>query len=193
MASEKARAPGPEDEVLAQLKARFPDFITEGRVKRARRIEATVKKEGLLEVAWALLEMGFGHCSSVTGVDRLQPPQMESVCHAWSYERKMLVSLKVILPRDNPRVPSLVPVWPGAGWHERESWDLLGIVYEGHPDLRRILNPDDWRGHPLRKDCPLPERKQFVVPRNYDEEIARSITRRRESGYTERGEEAPPS
>lgn len=62
------------------------------------------------------------------------------------------LTLKVDLPREEPRVPSVVSLWPTAGWHEREAWDLMGIVFQGHPDLRRILLTEDWEGHPLRKD-----------------------------------------
>lgn len=173
--------PGPESELLAEFQSAFPGV--EGKVKRSRRIEATVPKEKLLDAARWLSERGFIHCSSVVGIDRHPKPEMESVCHAWSYEKRMLFSLRTVVPRNDPKVPSVVPVWPGANYHERESWDLLGIVYEGHPDLRRILNPDDWRGHPLRKDEPLPEKKRFLTPRDYDAEIAREIEARREQGY----------
>jgi NADH-quinone oxidoreductase subunit C len=80
-----------------------------------------------------------------------------SVAHLFSYTHRHWIVLKVRVPREDPKVPSLVPVWPGAGWFERESYDLLGIRYEGHPDLRRIMLPEDWEGHPLRKDYRQPE------------------------------------
>ena len=63
--------------------------------------------------------------------------------------------LKVVVPDDDPRLPSLIPVYPAAGWPEREIYDLFGVTFDGHPDLRRILMPDDWEGHPLRKDYPV--------------------------------------
>lgn len=173
--------PGPESEFLASLQAAHP--AAQGKVKRARRIDVTVPKESLLDVARWLAERTFIHCSSVAGVDRHPLPEMESVCHVWSYEKRMLVSLRVVLPRDSPKVASVTPVWPGANWHEREAWDLLGIVYEGHPNLRRILNPDDWRGHPLRKDELLPEKKKFITPHDYEAEVAAEIEARRAQGY----------
>jgi len=63
----------------------------------------------------------------------------------------------VRVPKDNPHVPSVESVWKTANWHEREAYDLIGVVFDGHPDLRRILLPDDWEGHPLRKDYKVPE------------------------------------
>lgn len=180
--------PGPETAFLAELQAAFPP--AQGRVKRARRIEVAIPKEKLLDAARWLADRTFVHCSSVVGIDRHPKPEMESVVHAWSYEKRMLVSLRVVLPRDNPKVPSVTPVWPGANWHEREAWDLLGIAYEGHPDLRRILNPDDWRGHPLRKDEPLPEKKRFLTPHDYEAEVAAEIEARRAQGYLRGAEES---
>ena len=66
------------------------------------------------------------------------------------------IAIRVRTPRDNPHIPSVVDVWPAANWHEREAFDLLGIVFDSHPDLRRILCCDDWVGHPLRKDYEFP-------------------------------------
>ena len=65
-------------------------------------------------------------------------------------------AVRVVTDRDNPRIPSVASVWPAADWHEREAYDLMGIVFDGHPDPRRILSPDDWEGHPLRKDYEFP-------------------------------------
>lgn len=87
-------------------------------------------------------------CSGVDWKDRL-----ESVYHVYSTQTHQYVVLKVTA--ENEHSPSLVPVWPAADWHERESYDLLGIQYDGHPNLVRILMPDDWLGHPLRKDYKL--------------------------------------
>lgn len=92
------------------------------------------------------------HC--ISGVE--QADCFESVYHLFSFHLKTIATLKARAPKDDPRVPSVASVWPAANWHERESYDMLGIVYEGHPDLARILLPDEWEGHPLRKDYEMP-------------------------------------
>ncbi len=98
----------------------------------------------------------FDFLACLTGVD-LHPrePGYEVVCHLRSLIRGHRMVLRTRVPESAPQVPSLVPVWPAADWFEREAFDLLGLVFTGHPDLRRILMPPDWRGHPLRKDYPL--------------------------------------
>ena len=97
-------------------------------------------------------EMGYDYLSSVTGVDYLPQEQMEVVYHAYRSEGGPALVFKVQTPRDNPVVPSLVSVYPGADFQEREAWDLLGITFEGHPNLKRILMWEGFEGHPLRKD-----------------------------------------
>jgi NADH-quinone oxidoreductase subunit C len=77
------------------------------------------------------------------------------VYHLQSIERKLRVRLKCRLRGDNPSIESVTSVWRGADWYEREVFDLFGIRFTGHPDLRRIMLPDDWEGHPLRKDYPI--------------------------------------
>lgn len=96
----------------------------------------------------------------LSGVDNLET--FDSVYHLWSYENINEFVMKVAIPKTQvaegklPDVPSLVSVWNAANWHERESYDLVGINYVGHPYLRRILNPWDWEGHPLRRDYKQP-------------------------------------
>lgn len=77
---------------------------------------------------------------------------MEVVYHLYSIPFNKALAVKIIVPRDHPEVPSVAHIWRTANWHEREAFDLLGIHFAGHPDLRRILLPADWEGHPLRKD-----------------------------------------
>jgi NADH-quinone oxidoreductase subunit C len=101
-------------------------------------------------------ELRFAFLSDVTGVDRYPAePRFEVNYHLVSLERRQRVRLKVRLPDSNPAVESVTSIWPGANWHEREVFDLFGVRFEGHPDLRRILMPVDWEGHPLRKDYPV--------------------------------------
>ena len=96
-------------------------------------------------------------CLSAADYPKQDPPRFEIVYHLFSYERRHSFVLKVHTPRDDARVPSVETVWGVANWHEREAYDLFGLVFEGHSDLRRILLPDDWTGHPLRKDWQDPD------------------------------------
>lgn len=105
-------------------------------------------------------EGGFVHLSSVWGVDYLDmglEPRFAVVYHVYSPTAARRIGLKVPVEESDPVVPSVVEEWPTANWHEREVFDLFGIRFEGHPNLTRILTPDDWVGHPLRKDFPLGE------------------------------------
>jgi NADH-quinone oxidoreductase subunit C len=101
-------------------------------------------------------ELQFNLLSDATCVDRYPlEPRFEVNYHLVSIPRRDKLRLKVRLSGDDAVVDSLVPVWPGANWLEREIFDLMGIRFTGHPDLRRILMPEDWDGHPLRKDYPV--------------------------------------
>jgi NADH-quinone oxidoreductase subunit C len=97
----------------------------------------------------------FSLLADITPTDRFpMEPRFEINYHLVSLDRRERIRLKVRIPGNDPTMPSVTPVWPTANWHEREAWDLFGIRFEGHPDLRRILMPDDWEGHPLRRDYP---------------------------------------
>ena len=101
-------------------------------------------------------ECAFNFLSDVTCVDWYpSEPRFEVVYHLLSIAKKERVRLKVRLDSDSPAVESLTSVWPGANYFEREVFDLFGIRFTGHPYLRRILMPEDWEGHPLRKDYPV--------------------------------------
>jgi NADH-quinone oxidoreductase subunit C len=96
-------------------------------------------------------------CLGAVDYPKETPARMEVVYHLFSYTHRHVFVLKVHLPREDARVPTVEGVWGVANWHEREAYDMFGIVFEGHSDLRRILLPDDWQGHPLRKDWVDPE------------------------------------
>ncbi len=96
-------------------------------------------------------EFAFDCLSNLTGVDA-PPDHLEVVYHLFSYEKRHSFTLKVRVAKTSPKVPSVEKIYPTANWQEREAFDLLGVVFEGHSDLRRIMLPDDWIGHPLRKD-----------------------------------------
>jgi NADH-quinone oxidoreductase subunit C len=104
--------------------------------------------------AEAAKSAGFEVCVDVTAVDwmRQRPERFEVIANLLSMEHKLRLRMITALGRVDPRVDSLVPLWPGANFAEREVYDMFGIEFEGHPDLTRILMPDDWEGHPLRKD-----------------------------------------
>jgi NADH-quinone oxidoreductase subunit C len=118
-----------------------------------------IPRKVLLQVAARCREdvkLQFNLLTDATCVDRFPlEPRFELQYHLVSIPKKNKLRLRVKLSGDDPVVDSLVPVWPGANWLEREIFDLMGIRFAGHPDLRRILLPDDWEGHPLRKDFPV--------------------------------------
>jgi NADH-quinone oxidoreductase subunit C len=101
----------------------------------------------------------FNVLVEVTAADYLpRTPRYEVVYHLLSVPNRLRLRLKVRVGADET-VPTVQSVWPGAGWPEREVWDMFGIVFDGHPDLRRLLMPEDWEGHPARKDYPVQIRK----------------------------------
>lgn len=110
---------------------------------------------GAMEYLLTEPSLAFSFLSDITTVDRFPlEPRFEVNYHLLAMERRDRIRVKVKLPGNDPVVHSVTPLWPGANWHERENFDLFGIQFEGHPDLRRILMPDDWEGYPLRKDYP---------------------------------------
>lgn len=136
-----------------------------------------VAPEAVVEVSEFLRDdpqLLFDHLNDLCGVDYCEPdskkaakfpfePHVEVVYHLSSYENRHWLTMKVKLPRwkddkpgELPEVPSVSGVWAIADWHERETYDLVGIHFSGHPNLRRILCPEDWVGHPLRKDYEFP-------------------------------------
>ncbi|TDC92235.1 NADH-quinone oxidoreductase subunit C [Actinomadura sp. 7K507] len=119
-----------------------------------------VKREHLREVAQTMRDdpsLRFELCSGVSGVHypKDEGAELHSVAHLLSITHNRRVRLETTCPDADPHMPSLVPVYPTSDWHERETYDFFGIVYDGHPALTRIEMPDDWVGHPQRKDYPL--------------------------------------
>lgn len=161
---------------VERLKKKFGDAIS-GTNLTAVDPWIEVLPGSLVEVATFLRddpELRFDMLNCITGVDYFEPdpkkaakaewkPHLEVVYHLSSVRTKHTLVLKVMLPRwkddqpgNLPEVPSLAGVWRAADWHEREVFDLTGVNFTGHPDLRRILCPDDWVGYPLRKDYEMP-------------------------------------
>ncbi|MGO9241348.1 MAG: NADH-quinone oxidoreductase subunit C [Bryobacteraceae bacterium] len=101
-------------------------------------------------------EQGFERLSGLTAIDRYPlEPRFEAVYLLHSIARNIRLKLKVALPGADPALPSVTSVWEGSNWYEREAFDLFGIRFEGHPNLKRILLPEEWQGHPLRRDFPV--------------------------------------
>lgn len=136
------------DEVLIALRFRGQDFLT-------------VKKDRIVDLLTALRdnpECGYDLVSDIFGVDLLgfgREPRFEVVYSLYSLKRRTRIVIKAQVGEDELSLDTVSGVWPAAEWPEREMFDLFGIEFNGHGDLRRILMPDDWIGHPLRKDFPL--------------------------------------
>ncbi|MGQ0550289.1 MAG: NADH-quinone oxidoreductase subunit C [Armatimonadota bacterium] len=116
---------------------------------------ATVPAGRLLEICRVLRDeapFNLDYCSFVSAIDYPADGAIDVLYHLFSMTARHEMLLKVRVPRDVPSIPSVTGIWRGANWHERETYDLLGVVFDGHPDLRRIMMTEDWSGHPLRKD-----------------------------------------
>jgi NADH-quinone oxidoreductase subunit C len=142
-----------QDRFGEQIIAAFPDD-KHPRVhvdaEHWRALAAFLLREPGLKMDWL---------ASLSGVDYAADEKMCVVYDLWSFDLRHSFAVKVYCPRNDPHVPSVMDLWPAANWHEREAFDLFGIVFDGHPDLRRILLAEDWEGFPLRKD--------YIFPREY--------------------------
>jgi NADH-quinone oxidoreductase subunit C len=147
--------------VHARLRERFGDAIGE-LAGAGHNAACTVEPARIAEVCRFLKAepaLRFDCLSNLSGVDYPARSVIQVVYHLFSYQLRHWIVLKVDAVRDDPVVPTVSDVWSAADWQEREVFDLLGVTFTGHPDLRRILMPEDWPGHPLRKD--------FVEPQEY--------------------------
>ena len=150
------------DEIADELERAFPDFNDAIEKVVVDRDELTlhVKRERLVEVARTLRDrenLRFEVCLGVSGVHYPddQGRELHAVYPLLSMTHNRRIRIEVSVPDKDPHLPSLVEVWAGNNWHERETYDMFGIIFDGHPALTRILMPDDWPGHPQRKDYPL--------------------------------------
>jgi len=150
------------DDVADELEKAFPDFNDAIEKVIVDRGELTlhVKRERLFDVAKTLRDkdsLRFEVCLGVSGVHYPEDKgrELHAVYPLLSMTHNRRIRLEVSAPDSDPHIPSLVEVWAGNNWHERETFDMFGIIFDGHPALTRILMPDDWPGHPQRKDFPL--------------------------------------
>ncbi len=115
-----------------------------------------VRNSDLFAVCLYLKNLGFNFLVDICAIDNYpSEPRFEIVYHICNMDERKRIRVKTNASGKNPEVASVVPIWKTANWHERECYDLMGIKFVGHPDMRRILMPDDWQGYPLRKDYPL--------------------------------------
>lgn len=146
-------------EIAEKIKEKFPDEVLD--IKEFRdQISVILKKGRILEICRYLHDepdLYFDYLVDVCGVDYLgkKDKRFEVVYHLYSIKHRHRIRLKAEVSEDNPTIDSVMRVWVGANWHEREAYDMYGIVFNGHPDLSRILMPEDWEGHPLRKEYPV--------------------------------------
>jgi NADH-quinone oxidoreductase subunit C len=146
----------PQNLDAAALRELNPDAVTDVRLDRGEWTFIIAPR--LIRWTCDILKVrrGYLFLSDVTAVDRYPAePRFEIVYHLRCDERKDRLRLKCPLPGDAPEIDSVTPVWRSANWCEREVFDLFGVRFTGHPDLRRILMPEDWEGYPLRKDYPV--------------------------------------
>jgi len=158
--------------MLAELRARFGSDVVETHEHRGDHT-AVVTREALRRVlAWCRDEpsLAFEMLTDLTAVDyvkypgRQDGPRFEVVYHLYSLAHNHRLRLKVRIDEDDANVPSAVALWPIANWLEREVWDMFGVRFEGHPDLRRLLMYEEFVGHPLRKDYPINRRQPLIGP-----------------------------
>lgn len=142
------------EELAERIRPRFPDVL----VDRGEAAVTVARSDLLDALGWLRDEpsLAFGFLADASCADWPgRDPRVWMAYHLYSFEHNHRVRVKAGLPDGDLRVASATGLFPAANWHEREVYDLFGVAFEGHPELRRILLPDEWEGHPLRKDHPL--------------------------------------
>ena len=145
----------PEHPAVKAILAWNAEALVDARFDRGE-LTLTVTPEVIRAAAAAVQAAGYNFFEDMTAVDWFpSEPRFQLSYHILSHSFKEHIRLRVMVDEANPAVDSITPVWPSANYYEREVFDLFGIRFEGHPNLRRILMPDEWEGHPLRKDYPV--------------------------------------
>jgi NADH-quinone oxidoreductase subunit C len=160
----------PEESIaLTKLREKFAGSLIEIHSYRGDDT-AVVQPKDIIPIATFLKtdpELDFNYLMDLSAVDCLElnkPHRFEVVYHFFSLSKKHRIRLKVPAQAANPEVDSLVSLWPIANWFEREVWDMFGVKFQGHPDLKRILLYEEFEGHPLRRDYPVHKRQPLVGP-----------------------------
>jgi len=155
------------EDLVNKVKEKLPEAVL-GTARFRGETTLQIRPEDILPVCRFLRDepsCAFDYLVDLCGADHLpQEPRFEVVYHLRSLKTKDLLRLKVSLPGSAPRISSVFSVWKAADWMEREAFDMFGIAFEGHPDLRRILLTPEWEGHPLRKDYPLRGKEETEYP-----------------------------
>jgi len=151
-----------EDEIVEKMKKFLGNNFLEASIPRTRRIFVKIRREVIKDaVSFLSRELNVKHLSTITGVDLGE--EIELIYH-FAYEGSIEISLRLSVPKDNPKIASIVDLVPGATLYEREVHDLLGVVFEGHPDLSRLILPEEWPEglYPLRKEN-MPEEMRKIT------------------------------
>jgi NADH-quinone oxidoreductase subunit C len=142
--------------VAAALISAAPGAVTGGSHDRQELMLEIAAERVVSACRYLKAEQNFARLSTITAVDWYpEEPRFEVVYHLHSPERNERLRLKCRVTGENPEIDSVTAIWRGANWYERETFDLFGIRFRNHPDLRRIMLPEDWEGYPLRKDYPV--------------------------------------
>lgn len=139
------------DEVTEAIKSQFGDAVKASEIKGVE-ARMDIHQEKSYEILTSLKGMGFDYLNCLSAVDRIASGELEVVYNLSSLSQPTKILVRVRVPREDPIIRSVVSLWSTADWHEREAFDMMGIRFDGHPDLRRILTSEDWVGYPLRKD-----------------------------------------
>jgi len=143
------------EELKSKIESDFKDKIQSVAVSAQKEVIVITKPESYLSLCRDLRDKAgydFQHLSNLTAVDYPKESKITIVCHLWSYKHFHQLTLKVDLDRNSPKITTVENVWKSANWLEREVFDLYGVIFEGHSDLRRIMMPEDYDKFPLRKD-----------------------------------------
>ncbi len=143
------------DELKSKIETDFKDKIQSAAVSAQKEVILAVKPEAYIALCQDLKnksDYDFQHLSCLTAMDYPKDNKITLVCHLWSYRKCHQLTVKLDVDRANPKAPTVENVWKAANWFEREVFDLYGVVFEGHSDLRRIMMPEDYTKYPLRKD-----------------------------------------
>jgi len=159
-------SPSREEDLVNKLKARFPDAIKGSKVEGKRRITVAFEKDKLLDIATFMRdELGFDHLKGIAGIDEPTHKKIKVLYFAGSFTKNeiedIILTLETELDRGNPVITSATSIWQSAHFHERETFEMFGVKFEGHPDLRKLLTLDNWEGPPpMLKDIKFPEMGQ---------------------------------